>query len=72
MENLYTWKDIEIELEKSRKKWPDSWIKIDVYCDEIVIVKNKIQQGLDEDKVFLQVIKKLLFERRTCCIYKRV
>ncbi len=69
MENLYTWKDIEIELEKSRKKWPDSWIKIDVYCDEIVIVKNKIQQGLDEDKVFLQGLLKNYYLKEEHAVY---
>lgn len=37
---LFTWHDVEMEFFKSREKWADSWNRVDVYNDEIVINVN--------------------------------
>jgi len=44
MENIivYTWQDIERKLYMNKENWPEEWMAIDVYSDEIVIYGNKI------------------------------
>lgn len=53
MKNLYTWKDVEVVLEKERQYWPATWKKVDVYNDEIIILKTEISGDSGHDKDFL-------------------
>jgi hypothetical protein len=37
----YTWLDIEWKLKSERAKWPQSWVSIEVYSDELIIYRKK-------------------------------
>ena len=37
---LFTWHDVEMEFFRHREMWPDSWNRVDVYNEEIVININ--------------------------------
>lgn len=37
---LFTWHDVEMEFFRHREMWPDSWNRVDVYNEEIVINSN--------------------------------
>ena len=53
MRTLYTWKDVEVRIEKERSRWPESWKKVRVYHDEIIVLKTDITKDEECDNTFL-------------------
>lgn len=50
----YTWQDVENYLYALKNIWPEQWIGIDVFSDELVIYANTIDNALREQtKIFL-------------------
>ncbi len=51
MKRWYTWKDVEISIEMERRHWPESWKRVDVYHDEIIVSKLKSSDHSSESEV---------------------
>ena len=51
---LFTWRDIETELRRNKKKWPKSWRRADVYNDEVVITVDEEKTLHEENESFLK------------------
>lgn len=59
MDIFYTWKDVEVELLLKRSKWPESWINIDVFSNELnVYINNKDKLSIKSSKEFLREVFK--------------
>lgn len=53
---FFTWFDVETELMKNRSRWPESWNRVDVYQDEIVIDIDLREDQWEEDEETFKAI----------------
>ncbi len=47
----YTWQDVENQLYTLKNLWPEQWLAIDVFSDEIVIYANVVDETLKKKTV---------------------
>lgn len=57
--NLFTWYDVEMEFRKARYKWPQSWNRVDVYNDEVIInIDEKIDDKEEDERILKEIFQK--------------
>ena len=69
MKTLYTWKDVEILIEKERGNWPESWKKVNVYHDEIIVLKTSAEKDMECDKTFFRQIFGSFFDAENYAVH---
>lgn len=69
MKKLYTWQDIEVAVEMERGHWPDLWKKVEVYNDEIIVMKEKIIDDIECDKKFFTQVFGSFYDAETHTVH---
>ncbi len=69
MRTLYTWKDVEVRIEKERSRWPESWKKVRVYHDEIIVLKTDITKDEECDKTFFRQVFGSFFDAENYAVH---
>lgn len=59
---IFTWRDIEIEIERNKDKWPENWNYVTVYNDEIVVNHDAGADNPEEDGRFFRRIFARLYD----------
>lgn len=65
---LYTWKDVESALlsREGREKWNESWKKILVYPDEVVIYKEQLEEDVKDSDSLSDILEKHYHSEENC------
>lgn len=53
---IFTWHDVENKLRRQREHWPESWNRVDVYNDEVVINVDAAKDVRENDEKILKDI----------------